>query len=125
MSTQINAQEGGGIWGLTFGYEFIPTFGLEVDYVHYPAATVIFDPDSIFTFDHNGITRFTSQTESFNLIGKFMLIIPNTGVRAFSSVGAAMVHRYDIIDDTWQLSPVFGVGINYNVTPRIMLELGI
>lgn len=124
-STPVSVNEGGAIWGLEFGYEFIPLFALEGDYMHYPTAHIHFDPSSIFTFDHHGLTKFDSYTDSLNLIGKFMLFIPHTEMRVFSSVGGAFVYRHDVINDIFRLCPVFGVGINYNVTPRVMLELGL
>jgi hypothetical protein len=126
LSTPVSVDENGETWGIFAGYEFIPSFALESSYQHYPRAEVFFDPLSLFTFEHNGLTSFFTNTESLSLVGKFMLIIPhNEEFRAFSSVGAAAVHRDDIIADKWPLSPKFGVGLDYALSEHIMFELGI
>src|SRR5580704_3010632 len=56
MSTPIYVSEGGALWGLFAGYEFLPSFALEVSYLRYPNAKVTFDEMSIFTFMLDGIT---------------------------------------------------------------------
>jgi opacity protein-like surface antigen len=125
LATPLKATEGGGLWGVFVGYEIIPTFALEASYSRYPNATIFYSPLSIFSFEHDGVTEVTTKTETVSLLAKFMLLIPHTaGVRAYSSAGAAEVHRYDMIQDRWRLSPTFGVGVNYNITDRIMLEVG-
>jgi opacity protein-like surface antigen len=85
----------------------------------------MFDPLSLFTFDHNGSEGFSTKTEMAALSGKFMFLLPKSTVRAFSSVGAAGVHRDDVIANRWRLSPTFGVGLNYNLSPNVMVEAGI
>jgi hypothetical protein len=125
ISTPTSVSEGGAIWGVFGGYEIIPTFAIEGSYTRYPIANVNFDQMSLFTFNHDGRTGFSTKTETAALSGKFMFIIPKTTVRAFSTVGAAGVHRDDVIADRWRLSPVFGVGFNYNLSEHIMAEIGI
>lgn len=125
MSTPNNVDEGGAIWGLYLGYEFLPTFALETSYVKYPSAVVYFtSEDNIFSIDHN-LTQLNTNTEAVSVAGKFMLLLPDTTLRAFSSVGASCVHRADVVNNSWRLSPVFGVGFNYNFTPHLMYEIGI
>src|SRR3990167_10058401 len=75
LSTPLSTHEDGALWGAFAGYEIIPYFALEAAYMRYPNATVTFDPSSLFTFDHDGITEFTSKTETISLMGKIMLII--------------------------------------------------
>lgn len=125
LSTPIRASEGGAIWGVFAGYELIPTFAIEASYTRYPIADVFFSPDSIFAIEHNNQTYFSTRTEEVALAGKFMLMIPKTKVRAFSSVGAAGVHREDMLTDHWRVSPAFGVGFNYNISEHVMAEIGI
>lgn len=125
FSTPIHVNEGGGIVGVFVGYEFIPFFALEASYTHYPRAKIFFDPTSLFSFEHDNLTELTSDTEQIALIGKFMLPIPHTRLRAYSSVGAAGVHRSDEISDAWGLHPTFGVGFNYHFTDHLMAEIGI
>ncbi len=124
LSTPNDVREGGGIWGFYAGYEFIPTFALEAYYTHFSDATVYFDPDSLVSFNNDGLTQITTKTESLGLMAKFMVMIPHTTVHAYSSAGAAEVHRQDMLNDCWQLSPTFGIGFNYNFTDRVMAEIG-
>src|SRR5579863_8806230 len=46
LSTPIHVTEGGVVWGLYAGYEFIPYFALEASYMRYPNAKINFDPES-------------------------------------------------------------------------------
>lgn len=125
LSTPIHVNEGGSIWGFFAGYELIPFFAVEAAYTHYPKATVAFDAEkSLFAFDHDGVTEFVTRTEAVSLVGKFMFLIPHTTVRAFSSVGPAVVHRKDVIVNHWRVSASFNVGLNYNFNEHIMGEIG-
>lgn len=124
MSTPVNVDEGGALWGLFAGYEFIPYFALEASYLRYPNARVHFNPDSLFTFNNDGATSFDTHTETSSLMGKVMLVIPHTKARAYSSAGAAYLHRWDAVSDQHRITPTFGLGVNYNITEHIMTELG-
>lgn len=123
LSTPTSVREGGAIWGAFIGYEFLPTFAIETAYTHFPPAKVRFSEMSLFSFEHNNLTEFTTQTESLYLIAKFMVIIPGTSVRVFSALGPAGLHRRDFIEDRWRMSAAFNAGLNYNFTPRIMGEV--
>lgn len=123
MSAPTSAHEGGGVWGAFAGYELSPYFALEVNYMRYPNATITFDEFSLFAFDHDDRVTLTSRTETASFLAKFMIMIPRTTVRAFSSVGVARVNREDEINEISRTSPTFGVGLNYNLTPHIMAEI--
>ena len=123
LSTPTTVNEGGGVYGFFGGYEFGPYFAIEASYMHYPSAHVYFDEVSLFSFMNDGLTAFTTKTETVNVMAKIMLIIPHTLIRAYSSAGAAEVHRNDILADHWHLNPTFGLGLNYNFTPHLMGEL--
>ncbi len=123
LSTPSNAKDGGGVWGWLVGYEFMPQFALELSYMHYPNAKIFFDESSLVAFENNGLTELSSSTESLSLMTKFMVFIPTTDIRIFSSVGAARVHRKDILNEAWRISPTFGVGFNFNLTEHLMAEL--
>lgn len=125
ISAPEKAQEGGVVWGAYVGYEFMPYFALEANYMRFPNAKVSFTLDSLFSFTHNFETSFITKTEKVSLVGKFMFFIPKTEVRAFSSAGFAEVHRSDEIVDRWRWGPTFAVGINYNFTPHIMGEFAL
>lgn len=123
ISTPIRVEEGGGVYGFLAGYEFSPYFAIEGSYFKYPDAKVHFEDISLFSFNNDGKTHFSTRTNAYSLMGKIMLVIPKTYLRAFSSFGVADVHRKDLLNDHWRLSPTFGAGINYHITDRIMAEL--
>jgi hypothetical protein len=124
MAVPVDVSEGGAVWGLFAGYELIPYFAIEAAYMRYPNAKVTFDPDSIFTFNNEGITYLSTHAESASVMGKIMLVIPHTKIRAYSSAGVAVIHRWDNLNDHNRGTPTFGLGINYNVAEHVMLELG-
>lgn len=124
LSTPVRVREGGNVWGWMAGYELSPYFALEANYMHYPKARVSFDEFSIFSFDHQGLDAFETDTNTWSLIAKVMLVIPNTNARLFSSAGISNLHRKDIILDKWRLTPTFGVGVNYRISDHLMGELG-
>jgi hypothetical protein len=123
ISTPIQVSEGGGVAGALVGYEFTPYFALEVNYLKYSNARVVFDEFSLFSFNHEGETEFISSTESYSLMAKIMLIIPKTQFKVFSSAGIADVHRDDIVLNDWRVSPTFGFGLIHPLTEHLMGEL--
>ncbi|MDR3476428.1 MAG: outer membrane beta-barrel protein [Gammaproteobacteria bacterium] len=123
LSTPIKTHENGAAWGFFGGYELMPTFAIEAAYTRYPSAKVYFDDMSLFTFDYNA-TEFNSRTEALSASAKFMIFIPTTTIRAFSTVGIAGVHRSDYVYKEWLYRPTFGIGFNYNFTPHVMVEVG-
>lgn len=125
LATPIRVSENGTLWGLYGGYEVNHAFAFEAAYMHYPTAKVYFDPMSLFTFENN-LGGFVTHTQAISLVGKFMIVIPrNTDFRVYSSVGAAGIHRDDLLNNIWKLSPKFGVGLTYLITEHLMAELGI
>ncbi len=125
LSTPIEVQEGGGVWGVFAGYELTPTFALEANYMHYPDANIAFESFSLFSYSTNfEQTEFITHTEVANLMGKIMLFIPNTNVRVYSGAGVASVHRRDTLKDNWLLTPTFGVGLNYHFAKHVLGEIG-
>lgn len=124
MSTPISVTEGGRTWGFLAGYEFSRYFALEANYMRFADATIGFDEVSIFSFDHNGARSFKTQTEAYSVMGKIMLVVPNTDLRVYSSAGIANLHRQDLLMDDWRITPTFGFGVNYHFTEQIMGEIG-
>ena len=125
LSTPTKVVEGGAIWGVYGGWELIPQFAIEMNYTRYPLAKVYFSKKSLFSFRNKGRTEFTSKTEEYGVLAKFMIIIPRSTVRAFSSAGIAGVHRSDTLADRWRASPMFNFGFNYMLTPQLMAEIGV
>ena len=124
LSTPIEVKEGGGVWGFFAGYEWTPYFALEAAYMRYPDAHVTFDPISLFSFINEGLDGFTTRTETVSAMAKIMLLIPNTHMRLYSSLGVAGVHREDMLKDRWRSSPTFGAGFNYHFAEHFMAEIG-
>src|SRR5688572_14557176 len=83
ISTPVYAKEGGSVWRVLAGYEFYPSLAFEAAYTRYPDAQVFFDPDSLFTFDHNGLTQFRTRTESVSGVLKIMSLLPQQNIRPF------------------------------------------
>jgi hypothetical protein len=125
MATPIRVAENGTLWGLYGGFEVNRFFAFEAAYMHYPTAKIYFDSASFFSSEHT-LGGFVSHTQALSLVGKFMIVIPrNTNFRLYSSVGPAGVHRDDLLNNSWKLSPKFGVGLTYLITEHMMAELGI
>lgn len=125
LSTPIHTQEGGWVWGALAGYEISPFFAVEANYMHYPSANVMFDPEfSMFSVVHNGMISFSTHTESVSLLAKIMLVVPHSNIRVYSSGGMANVHRKDMIINDWHLGASFGMGMNYHFTEHLMGEFG-
>ena len=123
-STPVMVREGGAVWGFFAGYELSPYFALEANYMRYPNAMISFDEESIFAFDNDGLIELNTSTATLSVMGKIMLIIPDTKVRAYSSFGAAEIHRWDDMTENKRLSPTFGLGLNYTIYDHVMMELG-
>jgi len=123
MSTPMDVQEGGAVWGGFAGIEFTPYFALEANYLTYPDATVYFDSESFFAFENNDQTEFNTKTQAISLMAKVMLTLPKTTVRFYSSFGVGGIHRHDELNNVWIASPSFGVGFNYLFTKHVMGEL--
>lgn len=123
LSTPIDVDEGGSVWGILTGYEFTRFFAIELNYIHFPEANIHFDSISLFSFDHDGLETLTTQTETLTLMGKLMVPIPHSKMKIFSGAGVAGVHRKDIVVDNWRPGPSFSVGVNCNFTAQIMGEI--
>lgn len=126
LATPIKTSEGGFSWMAFAGYELNHYFAVESKYERYPTARVIFDAEnSLYSYNHNGASYFSSQTESVGIMGKILMDIPRTPLRAYSNFGIAGVHRSDSVLNHWNVGPTFGFGLNYPFTPHWMAELGI
>lgn len=123
-STPLVVTEGGAIWSVVAGYEFSPNLALEANYTRYPNATVSFDEESIFAFEHDGLLDLHTDTDTISLMAKIMLQVPRTRLRGYSSFGIAQIHRWDDLNDTRQVSPTFGLGFIYDISEHVMAELG-
>lgn len=124
VSTPILVREGGAVWGFFGGYEITPYFAIEANYMDYPEAVVTFDEDSLFAFEHDGLTKLRTNTQTGSLMAKIMLIIPESPFRLYSAAGIAGIWRDDEINTAHRVSPTFAFGVTLNVSKRIMFEVG-
>lgn len=123
ISTPLHVNEGGGVWGISAGYEFTPCFAIEANYMHFPDAELIFDEESFFAFDNDDQTILHTQTQTGSLSAKLMMLLPRRNMRIFSSAGIASVIRDDQVNRMYRISPVFAFGVNLLVNDRVMIEL--
>jgi len=123
VSAPISAGDRGSVFGVYTGYEISPHFSVEINYMKFPNSPVVFDPIiSIYTFE-DGVVTMSSSTYVYNLLGKFMVQIAHTGLRGFATAGPALIHRHDALVNTGHIDPTFGVGLNYVVLNRLMIEI--
>lgn len=123
MSTPVEVNEGGAVWGALIGYEVNPFFAIEANYMRYSTADVIFDAESLFAFTHDDTTRFSSHTDAYSLMGKIMINVGSTRLKAYSSAGIANLRREDMLLDEQRLSPTFEVGFIYPFATHFMAEI--
>lgn len=125
MSTPIQVEEGGVLWGISGGVEVFKNFQMEFNYWKYPNATVHFDPDSLYSFENNNSTEFSTSTYTWSLQGKFLVPWNDSKkLRIFASAGMAWLNRQDELLKQDTIAPTFGLGLNYGFTPHIMGEFG-
>jgi hypothetical protein len=123
LFTPVKTTEGGGVWGVFAGYDLTSYFGLEANYIHYPSASILFDENSLFAFNHDGQKLMNTHTEAAFLLAKVMMLFPRTHLRAYSGAGVADVHRSDTLNNQWVASPVFAIGMNNLFTPHIIASI--
>lgn len=122
ISTPVDVHEGGGVWGGVVGFDFTSFFGVEANYLLYPKAEIFFDADSLFAFENDGKQTFSTKTQTFSLMAKFMVPVLDTRFRLYSALGPGWVHRGDEIHPTWLVTPSFGAGLSYPIAPHVMGE---
>lgn len=122
LSTPIDVQEGGGLWGGVAGVEPFQNFQIQFDYLQYPKATVYFDKDSLYSIDNNDSTEFSSTTHTWSIQGKFLVPWEDTKLRLFAGGGVAWMARRDDLLEQDIVTPTFALGLNYLINPRWMVE---
>lgn len=122
LSTPIDVQEGGGLWGVVAGVEPFQNFQIQFDYLQYPKATVFFDKDSLYSIDNNDSTEFTSRTHTWSIQGKFLVPWEDTKLRLFAGGGVAWMARRDDLLQQDIVTPSFQMGLNYMLNCRWMAE---
>lgn len=124
ISAPVSANDTGFLWGATIGYEIKPQWALETTFTDFALARIYFDKDDSYTSRKYNVTSIHSHTWAWQLVAKFMTSIGNTHIRGFANAGIDLTSRQDEIINTFRINPTFGIGINYLIQPRLMVEFG-
>lgn len=124
LATPISAGDSGLSWGSTVGYELKPEWAAEASFIRFPTTTIQFAKDYSYYIDKFNVREIRSSTWAFFAVGKFMTQVGSTGFRGFANAGIDFTSRSDLITHRLQVSPTFGLGINYVFPSRMMLEFG-
>lgn len=120
VSAPVEAHDFGTIWGVFLGYQFGRSFALEANYTRYPNTRLFFDE---YTF-YYPVREFTTHTQVFSTLAKFIIPIANSRINAFLDAGVGFTHRNDILAKVTRVGPTFGLGFMSNASRRILVELG-
>jgi opacity protein-like surface antigen len=119
------------------GYQFSKHFTVESIYTHYPRTTVGFQ-----TFEQNpgnpniyGLKSLKTDTDSYSLIGKFLVPFGFSHVNVYADAGVTFVHRRDISfvadpdlganytkQNSIRAGASFGFGLATNLSERLFSE---
>lgn len=129
MSVPTSAGDSGATLGITMGYEVQPHFAFETSFIRFPTTKITFTGadnyilhGTVPPFDDSGNASFHSDTYAFDFIGKFMVRIMNTSIRAFADAGMAVTYRNDFLNKFARINPTFGVGLDYVFDPHWMVD---
>ncbi len=115
-------------WNLNGGYKFIPYFAAEVGYTSYAAGTINF----------NGTKVGKDQATSYDLAGKAIMPIQETGAEVFAKLGVARAKAQVTATNAALLAAngetlstgnhrstnlYFGVGGDYSFMPNVAMNV--
>ena len=118
-STPVSGSGSGVAAGIVVGYELSSHFAVEANYARFPTSDIKFDLPNVY-----GVDSLTSRTNEYSIVAKFMVPVGTPKIKAFSEIGPAYVQRIDDMAKKGRIGGVFGVGVDYNFSPRWMTELG-
>ena len=123
--TPTNVTEGGPSWGVVFGYDVSKNFAIELQYMRFANSDITFDEFGQISYNLSSPT-IVSKTDAYSLSGKFLVPVGvRTHLRAFAAVGAGLVQRSDIINESAScLTPYLSTGLDYNFTRHWIVESG-
>lgn len=120
FSAPKSAHDFGTLWGGFIGYQFGRSFALEATYMRYPNTRIVLDDFSFYY----PLIEFTTRTQAYSLIGKFMIPLANSRFSVFLDAGVGFTHRNDVLAKVTRVSPTFGLGFMANVSRHVITELG-
>lgn len=115
-------------WNINGGYKFMPYFAAEIGYTSYAKGTINF----------NGSKVGKDQAQSYDLVGKAILPIQDTGGELFAKLGAARAKSHVTVTNASLLAGsgetlntgqhnstdlYFGVGADYSFIPNAAVNL--
>lgn len=113
--------EGGFTPGIFIGYQFLPRFAIQFTTVWFPHANLHFDEFSAYS---ERPLNIVSRTHAYAIMGKILIPITNPNFRFYSNIGFSVTHRVDSLADRIRVNPLFGLGIMYDLTSRVVLLVG-
>ena len=133
----ISANSGGLTYKGFIGYQFTQHFALELAYTRYPRSNLAFQVDGGVPASNYNISGLKTDTSTFNFVGKLLVPFAFTQVYVYADAGIALTHKNDIsftrvsgfastyeLQNLYKMGPTFGFGIMYNVSNRIVTEMG-
>ena len=120
-SVPSHASSGGLAGGPFIGFQFSDRFTIELSYVKFRTTHMQFIPANFYGIGSEGLK---SQTEIYNMIGKFMVPLGLTKAMAYASTGLTIIHRHDTIVNRGFAEPNFGAGFFYDITPMFLMQWG-
>jgi len=123
-----NMSTTGVAWNLNAGYKFIPYFAAEIGYTSYGNANIT----------SNGSNVGKNQVKSYDLAGKAILPIQDTGAELFAKLGAARAKSYVTVTNAALLAAngitlntgrynstdlYFGLGGDYSFMPAAAVNI--
>lgn len=120
VSVPKESDDYGNTWGGFIGYQFGRYFALEAKYRRYPNTRITLDDFSFYY----PLKAYTTHTQVFSSIGKFILPLANSRINAFIDAGVAFTHRNDVLAKVTRVAPSFGLGFSSNASRRVIATLG-
>jgi len=118
LTTPIAAKDSGFGGGILIGWQLSRNFAAEFYYFRYPKSYITFKHYSLYQPYH----RIISKTESFSMVGKFIVPTDFHQLSFYASAGLSITHRRDVLTKRAQATGAFGVGVIKPLKPNIDAE---
>lgn len=124
-SAPIGAKDKGLSYGFLAGYHITKNFAIEADYFHLRKSIIHFRAFSNYKPFNDKETFMPSKTSVYALDAKFFVPVSviSSRLKAYAQAGMGVVHRNDILADTYRIGGVFGAGFDYPLTQALTAEL--
>lgn len=123
MAAPIAASDSGITLGAVLGYHISPIFAAELRVLRFPKTSVLFDPSFNYYHEKYGINALESNTTTVSALGKFITPIGHSSYFAYANAGVNCTHRYDLLANTYHITPTFGLGLGRRLNDSTDLSL--